>query len=198
MRTIKLLAVLAVMTALWGCGHVPQTHYYMFDYDSPRVDSHVPQKATLGVSRVNINAPYDQDRLVYRRRPNEVEFYHYHRWVNPPAELVRQRLTTDLTASGLFDEVVLFPENHEVDYVLRARITRLEEWDEADRWIACLNLHVEIVNMRGGELLLATDFKEQQPVGEQTPAGVVEGLNACLKRCAEGLLAQLSEVLLTR
>jgi ABC-type uncharacterized transport system auxiliary subunit len=70
-----------------------------------------------------------EDRIVYRPTPVEVGYYEYHRWAQDPRESVTTALIDKIRASGAFSSVARFDGRTRSDYVLRARIDRLEEVD---------------------------------------------------------------------
>jgi ABC-type uncharacterized transport system auxiliary subunit len=181
-----------LLASTLGCGHVPQTHYYLFDYERASVPGQT-LPVSIGIASVEVVPPYDQERLVFRRSRHEVEFYHYHRWVEHPAQLVRRCLLRDLAQSQRFREVVPFPGHRSVDYVLSVRIERLEEWDEGQSWFACLELQCELGKPKALELLHSWRISEREMTREHSPAGVVQALTRCLQRASQNILNELGE-----
>ena len=132
MRSMRLVAVLALAAALAGCGgRVPPTHYYVLEpHDLPRPVA--AGGASLGIESFQVDPPYDQDRIVYRVGDSaEVGFYAYHRWA-APLERMLPRLAAasfgELDGVGSAEPV---SSGHDYDALLRGRLLALEEIDTA-------------------------------------------------------------------
>ncbi|MBC7186404.1 MAG: membrane integrity-associated transporter subunit PqiC [Calditrichaeota bacterium] len=192
MRTAVVAGVL--LASVLGCGHVPQTHYYLFDYERASVPGQT-LPVIIGVASVEVVPPYDQERLVFRRSRHEVEFYHYHRWVESPAQLVRRCLLRDLAHSQRFRDVVPFPGHGAVDYLLSVRVERMEERDEGQAWFSCLELQCELRRAKGLELVHGWQVDEREAVAERSPAGVVQALTRCLERASARIIRETTEKL---
>jgi len=117
---------------LCSCAEIPQTHYYVLEWPQDlAVGSNRSDGLVVAVEPFGIDAPYDQDRIVYRIGEDspEVRFYAYHRWAVPLSrrlpQLVAERLSgTDGIAS-------IAPAVPGGDYTARisGRLVALEELD---------------------------------------------------------------------
>jgi len=194
MRYLRSLIIVAVIIIISHCGHMPDMHYYTFNYSPALQRTQSSFDGTIGVSKFSALAPYDQDRIVYRRSPHEVEFYHYHRWIMPPGDLIQQKLWADLDESHLFRRVVLYPTNNDIDFLLRGHILQMEEWDEEDKWMAHFKIQVEIIDIKTNNPLLQNIFTEQEQITERSAVGVVKAINSCLQRCSGKMLSQLENL----
>ncbi len=126
----KILPLIAFL-AMLGCGggKIPPTHYYALSLPPAPAPADQALPHTLVVMPLRTSSMLTQDRIVYRPAPEEVGYYEYHRWAQDPREAVTNALIDKLRASGAFSSVVRFDGRTRSDYVLRARIDRLEEVD---------------------------------------------------------------------
>lgn len=126
----KILPLLAFL-AMLGCGggKIPPTHYYALSLPPAPVPAAQPLPHTLVVMPLRTSSMLTQDRIVYRPNPEEVGYYEYHRWAQDPRESVTNALIDKVRASGAFSSVARYDGRTRSDYVLRARIDRLEEVD---------------------------------------------------------------------
>lgn len=131
MGQFKKTLPLIVFLAMLGCGggKIPPTHYYALDLPAPPAPARNPLPHTLVVMPVRTSSMLTQDRIVYRPTPEEVGYYEYHRWAQDPRESVTTALIDKIRGSGAFSSVARFDGRTRSDYVLRARIDRLEEVD---------------------------------------------------------------------
>jgi len=125
-KILPLIAFLAVL----GCGgKIPPTHYYALSLPPAPAPATEPLPHTLVVMPLRTSSMLTQDRIVYRPAPEEVGYYEYHRWAQDPRESVTNAFIEKIRASGAFSSVARFDGRTRSDYVLRARIDRLEEVD---------------------------------------------------------------------
>jgi len=124
-------AVIAIAMLSCGGGKIPPTHYYALDLPPAPAPAPAAQALphTVVIMPLKTSSMLTQDRIVYRPSREEVGYYEYHRWAEDPRESVMDALVQKVRASGAFRSVVRFDGRTRSDYVLRARIERLEEVD---------------------------------------------------------------------
>ncbi|MDZ7263395.1 MAG: ABC-type transport auxiliary lipoprotein family protein [candidate division KSB1 bacterium] len=194
MRNIILLLVL-LMPFCWHCGgSLPEMHYYLIDYpvtsQSDRVE--VVRPVVIGVARLDAAPLYREERLVYRDSPYEGKYYHYHRWIASPGQMIADKLIEHLRASNRFAQVVAFPKYSRVDFVLQGIINALEEWDEDGQWYARVQLSFELMDSKTSELVWQKTLVQKNRVTEKQPAAVVAGINLGVQQCIETLEQELA------
>ena len=54
----------------------------------------------MAVDTFEADVPYQQDKIVFRTSPYEVNFYEYHKWLRPPEELVADQIEGDAGVAG--------------------------------------------------------------------------------------------------
>ena len=125
----KILPLFALLATLGCGGKIPPTHYYALNLPAAPAPPAEPLPHTLVIMPLRTSSMLTQDRIVYRPEPEEVGYYEYHRWAQDPREAVTNALIEKIRASGAFSSVARFDGRTRSDYVLRARIDRLEEVD---------------------------------------------------------------------
>ncbi|RMI03313.1 MAG: hypothetical protein D6681_10190 [Calditrichaeota bacterium] len=185
-----------LMLLLLHCAGTPPMFYYRIDYSPPSADSlnHL-LPAVIGVDRFDADVLYDQDRIVYRSSPYEVQFYNYRRWIAPPPRLVKDRVYEHLRASGLFRQVVRLPSLIPTDYVLQGRIKAFEEWDEADRWFGQVTIVFQLYRVEDRELVWEGEFSHKTPTRQKTPVEVVRAISESLKTVIDQALHSMARQL---
>lgn len=123
------LAVIAMAMLSCGGGKIPPTHYYALDLPPAPAPAAPALPHTVVIMPLKTSSMLTQDRIVYRPSREEVGYYEYHRWAEDPRESVMDALIQKVRASGAFRSVARFDGRTQSDYVLRARIERLEEVD---------------------------------------------------------------------
>ena len=189
------------MTALIGgllassCAKIPVTHYYQLA--SPAVASNpAPEPQNLlssdhrrlevAVPAFQVDAPYDQDRIVYRvgRDNVEVGFYEYHRWAAPLA-----RTLPGLTAAVLDESagsfVTVRPASGTGDYdgIVEGRLLALEEIDSPEGATAYVRIAITLRDA-GGSPIWSQEVSAEATTGDGT-------VNAVMKVMSEAVLDAL-------
>ncbi len=123
---------------LGGCfANIPLTHYYTFQPASERKLDREPLTSkypyVIGIEEFEADAPYQQDRIVFRTSAYEVNFYEYHRWLRPPTELLQEQTVELLTASMLFQHVHAYALESFADYSLTGRLVMFDQWYHEDK-----------------------------------------------------------------
>jgi cholesterol transport system auxiliary component len=188
------LACLAGILALGACGHVPRTRYFTLSTPAPApgVDSKTP--FVLDVPRFQAAEGLRDDRILYFPAPTELNYYRYHRWVAQPADLMAELVADRLRGTGAFAEVRLFPREKPGDYILRGRLSHLEELDDQPGGRVRVGVALELIRSRDQK----TVWKDRRVVVGEIPDKGVEGVVAALNASAGRLLDQMLPGLVTQ
>jgi len=127
------LALVLSTLLLCACAGIPETHYYVLEWpqDLAVAGSNRSAGLVVGVESFGIDAPYDQDRIVYRIGEDspEIRFYAYHRWAVPLSRRLPQLVAERLSGTDGIASIV--PATPGGDYAARisGRLVALEELD---------------------------------------------------------------------
>lgn len=192
----KIGLLFLMITLLISCGSVPEIHYYVIDYPVAEVtDREQPAvNIVLGVSKFKSDPLYSDGRIVYRESRYEGKYYHYHRWITTPEDMVTDKIVEHLGASNLFAQVIFFPKVSKVDYILSGTIKAIEENDTAGQWYASVKIVFELVNRNSNELVWQKTIEKQNLISQKSPYEVVKGINLSLQQCVEALQVDLKDL----
>jgi len=193
-KQTKFYLIIVLSLFVYQCSSIPETHYYLIDYPvliTPE-NSEPVHNIVLGVARFKAEPLYSEGRLVYRESPYEGKYYHYHRWVTAPGQMITDKAIEQLTASNLFKQVVPFPRFTQVDYVLQGRIKALEEWDVKNQWFAKVKISVELVEKQTNKLIWQRTVEKKNVVAKKAPFEVVKVINKSVQQCIEELQQELN------
>jgi len=191
-----LLGIIAILTV--SCGSVPQTYYYRIDYpvDSTNSTNHVVP-FTIGVTQFRADVLYEDDKIVYRESPYEVQYYHYRRWIAPPKKLVTEKVVEQYQTSGIFEKVVKLPAVTKVDYILTGQIQAFEEWDESAEWYGVVSLRFELLDPNTSEIIWERVLSERTRVSKKEPVEVVKAISESLNRVVDKSIIEMRKALNT-
>lgn len=126
--------MVSVLSLLWifGCTQIPPTNYYTFrpDVEKLEITTSVKYPYTLLIETFEADIPYNQDKIVYRLSPYEVNFYEYHKWLRSPEDLITERVVKLLSSTDMFRRVQTQVFDTYPDYALLGRIKMFDQWDE--------------------------------------------------------------------
>ena len=121
--------------------------------------------------------------MVYRDSFYEGKYYHYHRWIASPEEMITGKVIEQLNASNLFEQVVAFPKFSQVEYVLQGTIKMLEEWDEGEKWYARVQISFELKKNTTNQIVWQKPIEKKNIVSHKSPVQVVTGINLGVQQC---------------
>jgi len=186
------LSVISGLLILIACASTPNTHFYIIDLPSEKsATNSYRYPVSIVIERLQAEAPYADDRIIFRDSVYEVKFYHYHRWVVPPAEMITNKMYEKIKSANLFQNVNRMSGNMLPDYQLSGRLTALEEWDEAQQWYGQVQLSLALTKHETNEIVWQKDFTSRVPSTQQKPMAVVKALSTGLDNCLNNVIAEL-------
>ncbi len=156
--------------------------------------SPAPITASLVVQPFSAQPPYHRDRMVYRSSPYEFDFYHYHRWVTKPADMLTTLTRRTLQQSGLFATVYPTPDA-QADLRLGGVVRQYEEIDQTQSWQAVLSIEVWLSRSREPAPFWFRSYTATRPAAKRNPAAVAEALSQNLQDILERLTHDLASAL---
>jgi len=163
-RLRSLLAILALIATVAGCAKMPPTHYYTL---GPRTSSDTGATGSaatdtegwsVGVRSFQVDAPFDQDRIVYRigDGSSEVGFYAYHRWAAPPASMLPVLVARAMHGAAGIRRIEPVMAGRTYTAYLDGRVLSLEEVDRADGQLVRARLALWLTAADGSEVWSGT------------------------------------------
>ena len=206
MTSTKLLFGLSLWSMLLaGCSIAQskqEVHYYALSLPSANTASATTAQTTaspassasLVVRPFTAQQPYSRDRMVYRSSPYQVNFYHYHRWVSKPADMVTTLTRRALQQSNLFSTVYPTPDAP-ADMRLGGVVRQCEEIDQPQSWQAVLSIDVWLSRSRNSSPFWFETYTATQQAAKRNPAAVAEAMSRNLQEILQQLSADLASEL---
>lgn len=199
MRQI-LAALLAVglAGAAAGCGGSARpSKYYQLEIPEMAPPATSVYGISLLVARMSAPHLYRNDRIVYRTGSEELGAYEYHRWAEPPTEMVEALLIHLLRASGHYRSVQSQRSNARGDHILRGRLHNLEEVSGSPV-LARVTFEFELYEVKTGTTVWSKFYTHDEPVSgrgkdKQEVAHVVEALDHNVRHGLEQMIAEIDQ-----
>lgn len=187
--------LLATVTLLSGCSVLPPppqeaTHVYQLQLKVPLGNiASTPSEDRQGaivVEPPQVAAGYDTTAMAYRRTPWEIHYYSLSRWVDDPARMLREALTSALNQFGPFHSAFASsPAGIAVDYSLRTELLRLEQdFSSAPPSRERLVVRVQLVDLVHGTLLASQVLELNTTAPSEDAHGGVVAANTALQQLA--------------
>jgi len=138
-----------------GCSQTPPTHFYVFELQQSAASRALSEEGwAIGVRSFVVDAPYDQDRIVYRLGEGspEVHYYAYHQWAAPLSQMLADSVADGLTGTEGVRSIEPLIPGRSYDAYLEGRVLALEEIDHAAEQIVRLRIDLLLVSRENEEL----------------------------------------------
>jgi ABC-type uncharacterized transport system auxiliary subunit len=190
----RIVFCLAALVTLTGCaGSVKYPSYYTFNLpappDPPAAET---THANLAIREFRAPAYLRQGAIVYRKSPEQIGFYAYHRWAMDPRDSVTNAIIERLRASGAFAHVQSYDGSRDVDYVLSGRLEKLEELDYQGGVKVQVAMSAEITSIATGKPVWSNEVSETGDVDKHDVPAVVSEMNRTMERAIAKLVTPVS------
>jgi ABC-type uncharacterized transport system auxiliary subunit len=136
----------------------------------------------IGVEPFAADSSYDAQKIVYRKSPYRLDYYHYHRWAAPPGIMVADYMRDALEHTGDYRAVESGFTGDAVA-IVGGRLIHFEEVDESEqRWKARIKVAVHVRIAQTGELAWSKTLVEEEPLDSQSPEGLARAMSVALER----------------
>jgi len=176
-KFIVLASVLLAAGISFGCGASRSATYYQLTAPSavPQPGQSAAYQVSLVVAPLMASQLYRQDRIVYNTGAQAMGLYEYHRWAEPPAQMMVGVLVRALRASGLYESVSLLRSNVKSDFLLRGNLYDFKE-------ISNPNLSTRVtfdleLRDKSGNTVWSHFYTHDEPVNGKDVAAVVASLD---------------------
>jgi ABC-type uncharacterized transport system auxiliary subunit len=190
-KIVSFFLCLAAAGILAGCVTARSPRYYYLN--APTVEPAGAQQfpVTLLVGRLSAPRVLRDDRVVYGMTDVELGVDEYHRWSEPPTEMIEELLVTILRRSGQYKSVQKISSTARGDFLLRGHLTSFNEIDSPNGIVARFNIQLELFDQKLGVVVWSQPYSHDEPVAKKTVSAVVESLqknvNAGLEQLTGGL-----------
>jgi ABC-type uncharacterized transport system auxiliary subunit len=177
-----------------GCVSARSPHYYRLNLAPATTQSNVsPLQVSILVGRLTAPRILRDDRVVYGMSDVELGVDEYHRWTEPPTEMLEDLLVQQLRHSGQYKSVQRISSTARGDYLLRGHLTSLNEVDDPSGIKARFNIQLELFDQKSGSVVWTGSYSHDEPVEKKTVTAVVESLQKSVNQGIEQLTASLAQ-----
>lgn len=179
-----IVGILALGTALTGCGSVRPIKYYEVSYPSNSALALDAIDVSLMVRTFESSPLYLDDKIVYGFDSPEMGTYNYQRWAETPVEILQNTLVRGLRASGRFRSVYTLRADTNGRFILGGYLYDFKEVD-ASTIVARLSYEVRLRDRKTGIAVWDHTYTHDEPVAEKTVSAFVLAMDKNLQRSVQ-------------
>ena len=144
---------------------------------------------TLVVAVPRAALGFDSQRMVYLRRPHELEAFAYHEWVDTPAQMLAPLLVRALQDSGAFAAVLLAPSTATGSLRLETELIRLQQDFSGQPSQVRLTLRVVLLDAATRRAIAWQEFDASAAAASDDPVAGVAAAHVATQRVLTALVA---------
>jgi ABC-type uncharacterized transport system auxiliary subunit len=171
-------ALILSLGMLNGCGAARPSKFYQLTLPNDRASGAdtAPYPVTLLLGPITTPNLYRDDHIVYTSEGEAMGVYEYHRWAEPPSDLINDVLLQELQLSGHFQHVYSMRSDTHGDYVLRGRLYDLREISESTL-AARVSFEFELRDSKTGATVWSRHYSHDEPVDGKNVNAVVGAMD---------------------
>ncbi|MEO8525916.1 MAG: ABC-type transport auxiliary lipoprotein family protein [Caldimonas sp.] len=181
------------LSALAGCGSLlpkPPAQPSLFlldDAAAPTVDRKAKFSSTVAAPTLLVNEPgaapgYGTRQIAYVRKSNQLEYFAFSEWVEPPALMLAPMLANAIERTGAFRAVVRAPTTVKGDMRLETEVIRLHQDFSGAPSRVRLTVRAVLIDSATRRVVASREFDEEATSASDDPAGGVMAANQIARR----------------
>jgi ABC-type uncharacterized transport system auxiliary subunit len=189
------LLVIALMAGLLnGCGATRPSKYYELTVPPNTVPTEKPDAVpiTLLLGGLATSHLYREDSIVFGNGGEELGTYGYHRWAEPPAEMVQEVLLRELRASGRYRAIYYRRSSMKGDFALRGRLYDFQEVTGKEM-SGRLTMDLEMRDLKTGATVWTHYYTYDEPAASRDVPALVAALDKNVQRACKEFVESLDQ-----
>lgn len=179
-----------LLISVCACAPAPHIAYYTIHLGEHTAQM-ATKKDTIFIEPFAVTQEYAQDRLVYQDSPYKVSFDHYRRWIAPPAELLRIRLSEFLKYDCKYPNVTTHFPKQDQFVIISCSIRLFRERIKPDGRFAQVAVWIELRESQNRHPVWAGLLQHEQQITKPSAEAIVEAMSlataAVFKQISERL-----------
>jgi ABC-type uncharacterized transport system auxiliary subunit len=177
-----------------GCGAARPSKYYQLTIpgDLAPAANPNPLPITLLIGRLTGPALYREDEIVYSSGGEGMGTYEYHRWAEPPTEMIAEIMLRQLRASGHYRAIYTLRSDVHGDFLLHGRLYDFKEVSEKSD-AARVTMELELRNIKTATTVWTHFYSHDEPTTGKDVDAIVAALDKNVQQGIAECRASLDE-----
>jgi len=177
-----------------GCGAARPSKYYQLtmpgDFAAESPSDPYPVNLLLGT--LMASHLYREDHIIYSSSSESMGAYEYHRWAEPPTEMIEEVLLRELRASGRYRGVNFLRSGARGDYVISGRLYDFKEVSGSPL-LARVTFELTMRDNKTASTVWNHYYSHDEPVSGKDVPAIVAALNRNVQRGVSEFRSSLNE-----
>lgn len=174
-RIIVPISIALATIGLTGCGAPKPINYYAIQIPAAPTPSVSRYPIDVVVGRITASSLLEASAIVYRTGTNQIGTYKYHRWQDPPVELVQTKLLSLLRSSGGYRSVSS-STTPESEFLIRGRLHDFAEVD-GESIGGLVTMEFELYDRKAAKILWSHFYTRLEPVQGKRVSEVAQAID---------------------
>jgi len=188
----KSAACALLVFGLASCGSQRPIRYYQVTYPTKSFTAPDAVNTALLVRAFQAPHLYLDDKIVYGFDSPEMGTYEFHRWSEPPVEILQNTLVRGLRATGRFKAVYTMRADPDARFILTGQLYDFREVD-GSAILARLNYEVRLRDRKTATTVWEHSYSYDEPASEKSVSAFVLAMDKNLQRSVQEVQAGLDE-----
>ena len=177
-----------------GCGAARPSKYYQLTIpgDLAPAANPNPIPVTLLIGRLTGPALYREDEIVYSSGGEGMGTYEYHRWAEPPTEMIAEIMLRQLRASGHYRGIYTLRSDIHGDFLLHGRLYDFKEVSGSSE-AARVTMELELRNVKTATTVWTHFYSHEEPTAGKSVDAIVAALDKNVQQGIAECLASLDQ-----
>lgn len=177
-----------------GCGAARPSKFYQLTLPNDKAAGAdpAPFPVTLLLGPITTSHLYRDDHIVYTSNGEAMGTYEYHRWAEPPSEMISDVLLRELQESERYQHVYSLRSDSRGDYVLRGRLYDFREI-AGNGLAARVAFDFELRDSKTGTTVWNRSYSHDEPVNGKDVSAVVAAMDRNVQNGLSEVLSGLDQ-----
>ena len=187
-------ALMLCLGILNGCGAARPSKFYQLTLPNDKASGAGPASFpfTLLIGPVTTSHLYRDDHIVYTSNGEAMGTYEYHRWAEPPSDMISDVLLRELQVSERYQHVYSLRSDSRGDYVLRGRLYDFREVS-GNALAARVTFEFELRDTKTGATVWSRSYSHDEPVDGKSVPAVVAAMDRNVQNGLSEVLSGLDQ-----
>jgi ABC-type uncharacterized transport system auxiliary subunit len=198
MRSKLQTGVMVVALLVSACAGSEMKRYYtLSNVGGPERDVPTSPKCerSVVVAAVDIVAPYDGEKIVFRTDDLEIKYFNYRLWVESPPDMIRKLISEKLERARLFGGVETYLESTSDHLMFAIKLLALEETVVGTRHHARLAIRFHLRDPQTEKIIWRHEFDTTKRVKGDSALALIEKFNEIYNDEVDALIPMLGEAI---
>ena len=178
---------------------LPETQYYVLEYESSQVK--LPEKlpCILRMKRFQVAPVYNSSNIIYSEDKFARNAYNYHKWRSNPGDMITALLIRYFRAAGLCKALFMPDVSFPCSHVLQGVVDEFYEKDGKNSWQAMLTLDITLIQKNEPDIskriLMQKQYHVSETCSKKSPFALAQAMSRAVSKMSGMIIPDIYKYL---